>query len=179
MASGLRCAKAPRMTQGHSLLLRGEKGHGTTTGQHTAVTRVAQGGDKAPGGAGSARRKRCCPFPAGDKHAQDLCFSSALGLCHSPALAHRQKLVCAGWQGHRGAAAPPAPCHRAGTSRASLPPRPCLTLKAASHRFNQGQTRGVPSRRAPFSLESSTPGTPARRAEPWGHAWLTPQHGCF
>lgn len=60
MASGLRCAKAARMTRCHSLLLRGEKGHGTTTGQHTAVTRVAQGGTKrqegqgAPGGNAAA-----------------------------------------------------------------------------------------------------------------------------
>lgn len=132
-----------------------------------------------PGGAGSTRRRRCCPFPARDKHRQDLCFSSALTLCH-PA---RQELVCAGYWGHRCAAALIHSVTVLGTSWASLPPRPCLTLRAVSHRSNKGQKQGVPSRRgrrAPVSLESSTPVTPARRAEPWDvRARLTPTMAVF
>lgn len=86
----LRCAKASRITQCHLLLLHREKGqlalgvtgnhHGTTHSSDTGGTRS----DNAPGGAGSTGRKRCCPFPVGDKHRQDLCFSSALRLCHPP-----------------------------------------------------------------------------------------------
>lgn len=55
----LRCAKAPRITQCHSLLLHGERGqlapgvtqnhHGTTHSTDTGGT----GGDEAPAGAGA------------------------------------------------------------------------------------------------------------------------------
>lgn len=82
----LRCAKAPRITRCHLLLLHGERGqlapgvtqnhHGTTHSTDTGGT----GSDKASGGTGSTRWRHCCPFPARDKRRQDLCFSLALCL---------------------------------------------------------------------------------------------------
>lgn len=173
--------------------------HGTTrsTDVGGCVPDHGTGSDKASGRAGSTRRKRRCPFPAGDKQGQDLyfspCFSLALGDCltcpppsRGQAEHWRGAALC--WlAGSPLRSRPLSQCHRAGgfhgllghcSISSHLQQHPTQGLG-----FSQGHKHGVPSRRergAPFSLKSSTQVPPPRAVKLRDlPARLTPRRSCL